>query len=74
VNDETVCENDVAEALQGVPCLIRHNLVFQEPVPTSALEASLSDGDVEEGGWDCDGDAVEGETLLDDFVMVDTPK
>ena len=51
----TKCRNrlkgDIVEALQFIKCLLRKNLIFQEPQPTSALEHELEvvddDGDVD---------------------------
>ena len=49
------------EALQCVKCVIRHDLLFRDPAPSSVLEATLDeDGSGEEGeeepehskGWD----------------------
>jgi hypothetical protein len=44
-------KGDIVEALQFVKCLLRKNLIFREPLPTSALEHELEvvddDGDVD---------------------------
>jgi hypothetical protein len=52
-------KGDIVEALQCVKCAIRHDLLFHEPAPSSALEASLEeddealdDNDVESGHED----------------------
>jgi hypothetical protein len=55
-------KGDIVEALQCVKCSIRHNLLFREPAPSSALEIALDSGnggedteeweDVEETPWD----------------------
>jgi len=36
---------DIVEALQFLKCLIRRDLIFQEPPPTSVLELDLEVGD-----------------------------
>jgi len=45
-------KGDIVEALQCVKCCIRHDLLFREPLPSSALETELDsesgDGDLEE--------------------------
>ena len=51
----TKCRNrlkgDIVKALQFIKCLLRKNLIFREPQPTSALEHELEviddDGDVD---------------------------
>ena len=44
-------KGDIVEALQFIKCLLRKNLIFREPQPTSALEHELEvvddDGDVD---------------------------
>ena len=51
-------KGDIVEALQCVKCAIRHDLLFQEPGPSSISEADGEDDeDDEEGletakGWD----------------------
>ena len=56
-------KGDIVEALQCVKCSIRHDLIFQEPGPSSALETECDDDNsVEEkdgkeqedneGSWD----------------------
>ena len=37
-------KSDLVEALQCVKCSIRHDLLFREPAPSSALETEI-DGD-----------------------------
>ena len=41
-------KGDIVEAIQGVKCAIRTDLLFREPGPCSTLEAEL-DSDNEEG-------------------------
>ena len=59
-------KGDIVEALQCVKCCIRHDLLFREPPPSSALEMEL-DGESEDGE---ELEAVEDESwdsiLLDD--------
>lgn len=57
---------DIVEALQCLKCAIRHDLLFQEPAPSSAVEDDLEEIDpglievdtappeeeVDEVGWD----------------------
>ena len=44
-------KGDIVEALQFIKCLLRKDLIFREPLPTSALEHNLEvvddDGDVD---------------------------
>jgi hypothetical protein len=64
-------KGDIVEALQCVKCILRHDLIFREPDPSSAEEADLSDDDDnsleedknkedDESSWDViiDGDDV----------------
>jgi hypothetical protein len=59
-------KGDIVEALQCVKCRIRHDLLFREPPPSSALEMEL-DSEGEDGE---EPEAVEDESwesiLLDD--------
>ena len=64
-------KGDIVEALQCVKCSMRHDLLFREPAPSSALETELDSGDegedseewidVEEMPWD--------EIVLDDDIV-----
>src|SRR5271168_2470604 len=55
-------KGDIVEALQCVKCVIHHDLIFCEPVPSRILEAKFDSGDesdsedewedVEEEPWD----------------------
>jgi hypothetical protein len=46
-------KEDIVEALQFIKCLLRKDLIYREPLPTSALEHDLDpevvddDGDVD---------------------------
>jgi hypothetical protein len=44
-------KGDIVEALQFIKCLLRKDLIYREPLPTSALELDLEviddDGDVD---------------------------
>jgi hypothetical protein len=59
-------KGDIVEALQCVKCCIRHDLLFREPPPSSALETEL-DSEIKDGE---EPEAVEDESwdsmLLDD--------
>ena len=59
-------KGDIVEALQCVKCCIHHDLLFREPLPSSALETEL-DSEMEDGE---EPEAVEDESwdsmLLDD--------
>lgn len=70
-------KGDIVEALQGVKCAIRHDLLFREPAPSSTLEAEFSaEGEDEvdgENGGELEGpgpgfEAAEGwnDILLED--------
>jgi hypothetical protein len=63
-------KGDIVEALQGVKCAIRQDLLFPEPAPSSVLEAELNgDGaseDDEDGGEE--SEAAEG---WNDMMMED---
>jgi len=48
-------KGDIVEALQCVKCIIRQELIYREPGPSSSLETELSDDD------DDDDDLLEGE-------------
>ena len=56
-------KGDVVEALQCLKCMIHHNLIFQEPPPSSKVKATFKDEEVGDGranislpelpkGWD----------------------
>lgn len=59
-------KGDIVEALQCLKCAIRHDLLFQEAAPSSAVEEELeeldtglidvdpgpSEDEIEESGWD----------------------
>jgi hypothetical protein len=55
-------KGDIVEALQCIKCAIRHDILFREPAPSSALEAeaeaSDDDEEGEEGGGDGEGSQV----------------
>jgi hypothetical protein len=42
-------KGDIVEVLQCIKCAIRHDFLFQEPAPSSVLEAESQGEDVEEG-------------------------
>jgi hAT family C-terminal dimerisation region len=50
-------KEDIVEALQGVKCAVRHDLLFRESAPSSTLEVELNadDGEDEEDGPDGEG-------------------
>jgi 3'-phosphoadenosine 5'-phosphosulfate sulfotransferase len=48
-------KGDIVEALQCIKCAIRHDLLFRDSAPSSALEAQLDLTDDEDGGGDEDG-------------------
>jgi hypothetical protein len=52
-------KGDIVEALQCIKCAIRHDLLFQEPAPSSLVEADLGNGPGESGGDSSDGEASE---------------
>jgi hypothetical protein len=71
----TKCRNrlkgDIVEALQGVKCAIRHDLLFREPAPSSTLEVELNpDGEDEEDGNDS-GEGSEVAEGWNDMLMED---
>ena len=37
-------KGDIVEALQFIKCLLQKDLIYWEPLPTSALEHDLDDG------------------------------
>ena len=41
----SVIKGDIDEALQCIKCVIRHDLSFREPSPSSAVEAKSDDED-----------------------------
>ncbi len=59
-------KGDIVEMLQCVKCAIRHDLLFQDPAPSSNLEAEFDDDDSD--GEDTEGDREEG---WDDFLLED---
>jgi hypothetical protein len=49
-------KEDIVEALQGLKCALRRDLLFREPAPSSTLEAELNaDGEDEKDGEDSEG-------------------
>ena len=56
------------EALQCVKCAIRHDLLFKEPAPSSAVEAEADDEDSKENDVTDKSESVESwdEMLLDE--------
>ena len=68
-------KGDIVEALQGVKCAIRHDLLFWEPAPSSTLEAEFSaDGEDEvdgEDGGDGPGPGFEAAEGWNDILLED---
>lgn len=66
-------KEDIVEALQSVKCAIRHDLLFQEPAPSSTLEAELNaDGEDEKDGEDSgEESASEAAEGWNDLLMED---
>ncbi len=50
-------KGDIVEALQFLKCLVRKDLVYREPAPSSLLEIQLEQDDGEEGTDGADADA-----------------
>ena len=62
-------KGDIIEALQGVKCAIRHDLLFREPAPSSTLEEELNgDGEDGEDGED-GGEGSEAADGWNDLLM-----
>ena len=58
-------KGDVVEALQCLKCSIQHDLLFQEPGPSSVVEAECDDKEAMDDG---DGEVGWDELLTDDEV------
>ena len=62
-------KGDIVEALQCVKCAIWHDLLFQEPAPSSMMEMD-DDGDLE--GDDIDGESSgSGEKGWEELIIDD---
>ena len=63
-------KGDIVEALQCVKCSIRHDLIFRDPEPSSALETEWNDDDGPEEedrkDQDEDKDSESWDTILGD--------
>jgi hypothetical protein len=55
-------KSDIVEALRCVKCSIRHDFLFREPAPSSALEIELDDG----GESEEEGEGVQEVTSQDE--------
>ena len=67
-------KGDIVEALQGLKCAVRHNLLFREPAPSSTLEAELNvDGEDEKDDEDLEDSGEESEAAegWNDMLMED---
>jgi len=67
-------KGDIVEALQGLKCAVRHDLLFREPAPSSTLEAELNvDGEDEKDGEDSEdsGEGSEAAEGWNDMLMED---
>ena len=62
-------KGDIVKALKGVKCAIRHDLLFQEPAPSSTLEVELNPGEDEDGNDS--GEGSEGPEGWNDMLMED---
>jgi hypothetical protein len=63
-------KGDIVEALQCVKCSLRHDLIFREPAPSSAVEMEFESDEVDGDGDGVsvlsEGDISSWDLLLDD--------
>ena len=64
-------KGDIVEALQGVKCVIWHDLIFQEPAPSSTLEAELNADGEDEVDGENGGEEFEATEGWNDMLMED---
>jgi hypothetical protein len=65
-------KGDIVEALQGLKCAVRHDLLFREPAPSSTLEAELNaDGEDEKDGEDSEDSGSEATEGWNNMLMED---
>jgi hypothetical protein len=64
-------KGDIVEALQGLKCVIHHDLLFRKPAPLSALEGTeTADQEAAVGGESSEESDIE-DTSWDGFIIDD---